>query len=135
MSPPTLRLKPILRHVGLVLFAGFTACIFLMACGAEGDSGSSAATPILTRADPASVKRGNTMIVYGSSFSEEEDNIVFIGGIAVITTDWDVAATGNSGEAEQLSFTVPQNATVGAQELIVLVGDATSNALSVTVEE
>lgn len=104
--------------------------LFGVACGPADTTIALDPMPFLVRLDPSSAQAGDTVTIYGSGFSVEEDNIVLLGSEVIVETDWDVADTGVDGEADQISFTVPDTTQSGEVALIVMIGDTTSNSLS-----
>lgn len=116
------------------IFLAMTVVFCLCACG-DADRAGEIAVPVLVRIDPETAQIGDELVVFGSGFSPEEDNILFLGGIVVIDTDWDLASTGLDGEEEQIRFDLPAETQLGEQELIVMTGNKTSNALVLTVVE
>ncbi len=106
-------------------------CIFFWSCGSNSDGGGAAThIPFIDRLDPASGVSGDSVRVIGSGFSEEEDNVVFVCGEAVVETDWDITA---DTEEEFVSFTLPDSLAAGDCDLFVMVGDEVSNTVTFSV--
>ena len=113
---------------------GVVLALLISACEAVSPSLDLGYQPTLVRLDPDSSAADEAVVVYGSGFSPEEDNIILIDGTVVVETDWDVADTGLAGEAEQVSFVVPNTLAAGEYRVSVMIGDEVSNALLLTIE-
>lgn len=116
------------RHRAILL-----AGIISSACSASSDEGI--ITPVVVRVDPDTASIGEAMTVFGTGFSEIQDNIVLVGGIAIVDTEWQLADTGQAGEEEQIAFTLSDDIETGTQDVLIISGSEISNSVTVTVTE
>lgn len=106
----------------------------LVACGnaVPTEFDASVATqlaPIVTRVTPATGRRGDTIAIFGLGFSVEAlQNIVLLGGATTVAATYNLANPAAAAEIEQLTFTVPAAAALGATTVTVSTFDRVSNS-------
>lgn len=87
------------------------------------------APPTINRVDPASPIRGDKVVIYGFGFSiVPENNFVSFGNNVAVGEKYEIPANPTAIELEAITFTVPENATTGVQNIVVTTGENTSNA-------
>lgn len=106
--------------------------LFLSACGTVEEL-QVVPQPTLNSLSASSAAPGDVIAVYGNDFSPEQNNIVLIGGIAIVTTTWSLTTDAAGNTIEQIVFTVPSTVPVGEAQLSVMVDSTVSNALPFTV--
>lgn len=115
------------------LFGGVCLCL-LVACGSAvptefDESVATQLAPVVTRVAPAAGKGGDTINVFGLGFSAEAaQNIVLLGGAATAAATYGLVNPAAAGEIEQLTFTVPASAALGATTITVTTFDRVSNS-------
>ena len=118
-----------------------TACLIISAsCGSElSDFGANVPTeapPTVLRIAPANASAGDNVSVFGFGFSVvSNENLITFGSTQINDATYTLVDPVVNGEIESLTFTVPANASLGAQALFVVVGENISNTdLNLTVD-
>lgn len=112
-----------------ILFILLTA-----ACGGStglqvSDTIPSGAPPLVLRVAPASGAIGAEVSLFGVGYSViPAENIVHLGDTAILAETYNPISSGQPGEAEQLTFTVPDDATLGDNSIFISVLGIPSNA-------
>lgn len=84
--------------------------------------------PIVTRVAPAAARAGDAVTIFGMGFTAEPaQNTILVGGATTVATGYALVSPPAAGEIEQLTFTVPTTATVGATTVSVFVFENGSN--------
>lgn len=119
---------------------GFCFLVLTACGGASGEFSDNVPTgsvPFLSRAIPSSMSLGDSVTIFGYGFSiVPEENLVILGDLEIVAEDYELLdpSVAEDGEIESISFTVPSDASLGAQTLTVTVLDNdSSNSLNVTV--
>lgn len=111
-------------------------------CGGSGGGGYSddvvtSTDPIVSRVDPSAAALGQEITIYGIGFSiEPPSNIVIIGSSSISATAHGFVESPTATEFEYITATIPTDAPIGDNSVVVQVYDYSSNAdIIVTVTE
>ena len=122
------------RHA---LFACAVLGIPAIGCGALGRPGvdshvvSSPGVPILVSVAPEAASAGNSVTLQGQGFSfVAQENVVVVGDASTVADQYLIAEDGT----ESLTFTLPDSASAGETQVLVVVEDNASNTLPFTVD-
>lgn len=86
-------------------------------------------TPIVSRVVPNTGKAGDSITILGMGFTASApENIILVGGTTTSAATYALVTPPAAGEIEQLTFTVPATAAVGATTITVTVFDRISNS-------
>lgn len=114
------------KITGLALIALVSAC-----GGAGGDFGDDVPTgapPTVSSISPTVGQAGSAITIVGFGFSEiPPNNIVIIGGAAVAASAYNLVDPPTATDIESITALVPAGAAIGADSVVVLVNDNTSN--------
>ena len=115
-------------------------CLCLNSCG--GDTAQFSETvptqsiPIIQRLNPTILSRGDTLSVFGFGFSLiPQENVISIGNTAIAAASYALADTGNEGEIEVLTVTIPNDTPLEESSVFVIVNGEISNSnLTITIQ-
>ncbi len=94
---------------------------------------SAAPVPELTRVSPSGAAAGSSATITGSNLCGAAGDCAGAGGELDLGLDEPVRAIVTSYAADEIVFTVPSIAPVGATQLVLTVDDDSSNALAFAV--
>lgn len=109
------------------------AAVLLMAsCGGSSndiqEDVASGSPPLVTSLSPTSGPVGTEVTVTGIGYSYiPPNNTIMIGSESTVATAHDFLTNPTSSEFETVTFTVPDTTPLGADSVVVIVGDYASN--------
>ena len=117
-------------------YIAIAALALICSCGGSGDGGlnipddvPTGTVPLVTEVSPTSGPVGTDVTITGIGYSYiPPNNTIMIGDVSVVASAQAYLPDPTSTSFETLTFTVPDDAPVGDNSIVVIVGDNASNA-------